>query len=610
VIVALGALVSQLPELPSSVVLYLAMVSSCVVISASAGVGMFFLFPSFFPAAINRVLMYARVEGRVSVVRASIAWPGLLSVDVETVTLTNPAGFANEALLLVAKLGVTLSIWSVFSWCVKVVRLEAEDITVWLERKEGLGVNAVRYYNFVRRGDAEEPARSEEEARKQTDTILSLMGVMPNEFIHSLSDKVGGVGGVRNFMKDSVIATTNGASGFIEMTGQSLQDRASGLSASVQEAGGFSKWAEATVSNTFDSIKGKAEDARRRVDDHGIVAGVGESAASEFRGFAGEITNAASDAMLYEQLHQKIAGCYAEPAKGISSLRVSVEKVSIKRLHVQATGLIRGDGHDAFTLTARDIELDPEDLVPHAKAKYQDGLPLFEAIRRLKVMTNATIRTQNKETLVKMAQAGISEVRPLDWIIKKDWTSKKNKPPSPTESSSPVGRLTLRTAVSPERGISADSAPSSKSSALARPSSAASDLSQASRKLPSSPAGALAPSSGGGSSRAEKIDVPEMDDTHQKGRRLLKGAGEAVSGFVEGTSEVAPDVIKGTTDLVGNVVGGAGEALSKITGHAGFEGASKGFSGALDNVGDSFAGLFGKPSASGGSDAKDTKKKP
>ncbi|KAJ1476064.1 hypothetical protein T484DRAFT_1826152 [Baffinella frigidus] len=132
VIVALGALVSQLPELPSSVVLYLAMVSSCVVISASAGVGMFFLFPSFFPAAINRVLMYARVEGRVSVVRASIAWPGLLSVDVETVTLTNPvgllsvdvetvtltnpAGFANEALLLVAKLGVTLSIWSVFSW--------------------------------------------------------------------------------------------------------------------------------------------------------------------------------------------------------------------------------------------------------------------------------------------------------------------------------------------------------------------------------------------------------------------------------------------------------------------------------------------------------------
>jgi hypothetical protein len=28
---------------------------------------------------------------------------------------------------------------------VKVLRLEAEEVTVWLERKEGLGVNAVRY---------------------------------------------------------------------------------------------------------------------------------------------------------------------------------------------------------------------------------------------------------------------------------------------------------------------------------------------------------------------------------------------------------------------------------------------------------------------------------
>jgi hypothetical protein len=113
-----------------------------------------------------------------------------------------------------------------------------------------------------------------------------------------------------------------------------------------------------------------------------------------------------------------------------------------------------------------------------------------------------------------------------------------------------------------------------------------------------------------------------IDDAHQGGRKVLKGAGEAVSGIVEGATEVvrspadaargpggsaaccsvlsarsvqAPDVIKNTADLVGGAVSGAGDALSNFTGHAGFQDAGKSLSSAVDGVGGALVGLFSQP---------------
>jgi hypothetical protein len=179
------------------------------------------------------------------------------------------------------------------------------------------------------------------------------------------------------------------------------------------------------------------------------------------------------------------------------------------------------------------VALDPEDMVPHSRARHQDGIPLFEAIRRLKVppptlrkrthrarrvlcfclfrhgdtcytrtccarrqpgvgragwdcesvallgqrcceqahatraplaeawlargrlfrcgtgrgwydftnncfdpearpgqvMINATIRTENKGTLVRMVHAGLKEVRPLEWVLS---AAAESQSPEPT----------------------------------------------------------------------------------------------------------------------------------------------------------------------------------
>jgi len=210
--------------IPPWAALYIAMGSSVLATTSAAVVGVFWLFPSWFPAAINQGFKWFRVEGRVSAARASVAWPGLLSVDVESLTLTNPAGYEHKNLLHVANLGITFSIWSVFTWCVKMTRLEAEEATIWLERKEGLGVNAVRYYNYVTLGSAED-ADIEKDARKHK-AILPLLGALPSGLIKSVSDKM------------------DGASGLLQMTGQSMQESASELAASVKGAGGITLWAE------------------------------------------------------------------------------------------------------------------------------------------------------------------------------------------------------------------------------------------------------------------------------------------------------------------------------------------------------------------------------
>jgi hypothetical protein len=174
--------------LPYWAALCIVMGSSVLVTTSAAVVGVFWLFPSWFPAAINQGLKWMRVQGRVSAASASVAWSGLLSVDVESLTLSNPAGYESPNLLLVAKLGITVSLWSVFSRCVKVTRLEAEEVTVWLERKAGLGINAVRYSNYITQGNEKDPDNlHEEEVRKQTVTILSLLGALPNDIIQSVS---------------------------------------------------------------------------------------------------------------------------------------------------------------------------------------------------------------------------------------------------------------------------------------------------------------------------------------------------------------------------------------------------------------------------------------
>ncbi|KAJ1485325.1 hypothetical protein T484DRAFT_1793850 [Baffinella frigidus] len=277
-VVSAVLLVALSTILPSWAPLYIAMGSSVLV---------FWLFPSWFPAAINQFFKWNRVKGRVSAAHASVTWPGLLAIDIDSLTLTNPEGYEHPALLLVSKLGVTVDIWSMFSRCVKVLRLEADEVTICLERKEGLGINSIRYYNYVTRGTAEDFDK-EEYAHKHQATILSLLGA--HNIIEVVSDNVDGAGGI------------------LQMAGQSIHDTASELAASVAEAGGIGKWAEEQVASTMASIGEKGKDLEGNIADHGLLGGVMDSWESEVQTLTENITTAASDAVLYEDLHQKIAG--------------------------------------------------------------------------------------------------------------------------------------------------------------------------------------------------------------------------------------------------------------------------------------------------------------
>ena len=88
------------------------------------------------------------------------------------------------------------------------------------------------------------------------------------------------------------------------------------------------------MSSTLSAIKDKAADAERRTAEHGLLHGVARTAAEEVKDLAGELTDKASDAVLYEQLHGKIAGCYEEPARGLASLRLNVQSVRLRELQV------------------------------------------------------------------------------------------------------------------------------------------------------------------------------------------------------------------------------------------------------------------------------------
>eukprot|EP00286_Rhodomonas_abbreviata_P025658 CAMPEP_0181305486 /NCGR_PEP_ID=MMETSP1101-20121128/9758_1 /TAXON_ID=46948 /ORGANISM="Rhodomonas abbreviata, Strain Caron Lab Isolate" /LENGTH=170 /DNA_ID=CAMNT_0023411411 /DNA_START=322 /DNA_END=831 /DNA_ORIENTATION=+ len=168
---------------------------------------------------------------------------GHLFLTLNDVTATNPKGFSEPMLASLKYLQVCLSPLSLFTRCVFLPHIIAKELCVWVERKEGLGLNVSVYWP-KQRLPKDDQAKKGAEAEKDADSshmdfVMSMLGMVnPSSMVDTVGEQVRKKGGVTNLVKDSIEGTADKAENIVRLGWDTVAGKTEELQEGWREAGG------------------------------------------------------------------------------------------------------------------------------------------------------------------------------------------------------------------------------------------------------------------------------------------------------------------------------------------------------------------------------------
>uniref|UniRef100_A0A7S4U9N2 Uncharacterized protein n=1 Tax=Guillardia theta TaxID=55529 RepID=A0A7S4U9N2_GUITH len=365
----------------------------------------------------RRLLKRARIDGDVESASVWLSWPATLNVAVKSLTVRNPDGFHHENLAMLGSFFCSIKLFSILRKCVKMEKILIEQPRLWVERKEKRGLNLSVFVSKMKNKEVEEV--SEEEENAQADLLLSLLGLVPETaeaFIGNVTQAINASDGIADLAFSTGQNLADKTKNVLELGLDFVKNKATEVHQDISSAGGIDKWAVDGVKKLSSQVRETAQGATEAANNQGIH-GVTSYLRTEVSKTATNLTDQAEDAILYELLHRKVAGCYEEEKK---TKYVQVTQFEIVGLEIDADLMLDAKQQKVGKLVGASIRLLSEDLVPHPNAAFQKGLPVEEFKRRVLVIINHEMRRENSSKIIKLASSGLKQsVAVPGWMLPK-----------------------------------------------------------------------------------------------------------------------------------------------------------------------------------------------